>query len=148
VAVVLIAVFAAGGGTGYFAGRWQALEERVESESVRRASYRKQRRRRKKSSGRFMHRLESDLGLQSNQAEKIRAALKQQHERMMGLRMEMRPQVEQILEEARRDIRTMLNADQQSNFDRIIGEYDARRKRWKKRFQKKRMMDGRHFGGP
>ncbi|MBT5368874.1 MAG: hypothetical protein HOL05_12595, partial [Nitrospinaceae bacterium] len=39
VAMVLIAVFAAGGGTGYFAGRWHALEESMGRESIRRASF-------------------------------------------------------------------------------------------------------------
>lgn len=145
VAMVLIAVFAAGGGTGYFAGRWQALNERVERESVRMATFRQPRRSRKISE-RFMSRLESDLGLQLEQAEKIRAALNQQHERMMGLRMEMRPHVEKILEEARNDIRTFLNAEQQRNFDQILLEFDERRRHWRSRF-KERSMGGMHPGG-
>ncbi len=153
--VVFIAVFAAGGGTGYFAGRWQALEESIERESVRRANFQQ---RRRGAQERFMSRLESDLNLQSPQAEKIRTALGQQHERMMGLRMEMRPHVEKILKEARKDIRTLLNPEQQRSFDQILYEFDERKKRWRSRFNKERMMgdmhsgkermmDGRHPGG-
>jgi len=141
VAVVLIAIFAAGGGTGYFAGRWQALEKSIERESVRRANFQK---RRRGTQERFMSRLESDLNLQSPQAEKIRAALKQQHERMMGLRMEMRPHVKKILKEARNDIRTFLNPEQQLSFDQILREFDDRRRRWKSRFNKERMKRDMH----
>ena len=146
VAAVLIAVFAAGGGTGYFAGRWHALEESVGRESARLATFRQPRQSRRKVSDRFMRRLESDLQLQSAQAEKIRAALSQQHERMMGLRMEMRPHVEKILEEARREIRTMLNPEQQRNFDQILHEFDERRRRWRSRFKKEHMMGGMQPG--
>ena len=145
VAVVLIAVFAAGGGTGYFAGRWQALEESIERESVRRASFRQPRQSRKVSD-RFMRRLESDLQLQSHQAEKIRASLSEQHERRKGLRMYMRPHVEKILEEARNDIRTLLNPEQQRNFEQILREFDERKRRWRSRFNKERMMGGMHPG--
>ena len=142
VAAVLIAVFLAGGGTGYFAGRWQGLQEKIDRPSLRRAGFRERSRRKR---GAFIHRLELDLGLQGEQKERVRAALSQHHDKMKSLRMEMRPQVENILQEARREIRFLLNSDQQSNFDQMIREFDDRRRRWRSRFMQKRMMER---GGP
>ncbi len=135
VAAVLIAVFAAGAGTGYFAGRWQALDERIAEESIvrasaRRADYRKGRRGKQR---RFINRLESDLGLQAAQMEQIRAALRQQHDKMMELRTGMRPQIEGILLQARREIRVFLNTDQQRSFDQIIREFDEHRQQRRER---------------
>lgn len=138
VAAVLIAVFLAGGGTGYFAGRWHGLQETIDRPPLRRAGSRG---RRGGSRGSFMHRLEADLGLQGDQKERVRAALSQHHDKMRSLRMEMRPQVENILQDARREIRLLLNSDQQSNFDQMVREFDERRRRWRSRFMRKRMME-------
>ena len=147
VAAVLIAVFAAGAGTGYFAGSWQALEESIERASIRRAEYRKERRKsRRGSKRRFINRLESDLDLQAAQMKQIRAALRQQHEKMMELRMGMRPQITDILQQARREIRVLLDSDQQRGFDRIIHEYDEYRQRRRTRWRQMREMRERHMG--
>lgn len=147
VAAVLIAVFAAGAGTGYFAGRWQALEESIERASIRRAEYRKKGRKgRRGSKRRFINRLESDLGLQADQMKQIRTALRQQHEKMMELRIGMRPQITDILIQARREIRVLLDSDQQRGFDRIIREFDEYSQRRRKRWRKMREMRERHMG--
>ncbi len=141
VAAVLIAVFAAGAGTGYFAGRWHALEENIERASAQRAEFRRARSRGKRRH--FIRRLEGDLDLETNQLEKIRSALRQQHERMMQIRMGMRPQVQSILQDARKEIRILLNSDQQRGFDEIVREYDERRQRWRRRMER-RMRGGGH----
>ena len=138
VAAVLIAVFLAGGGTGYFAGRWQGLQEKIDRPPLRRAGFGG---RSRGTRGRFMHRLEADLGLRGKQMERVRAALRQHHDKMRSLRMEMRPQVATILQEARSEIRLLLNSDQQSNFDQMVREFDERRRRWRSRFMQKRMME-------
>ena len=149
VAVVLIAVFAAGGGTGYFAGRWHALEGTFERVSIRRAEFRRRQIRGRdlgRGRGRGMHprfirRLERDLNLEAGQMQKIRAALQQQHEKMMQLRMGMRPQVERILHDARNEIRILLSSGQQRDFDRLILGFEEQRQRMHRRF-----FRGRHMG--
>lgn len=151
VAVVLIAVFAAGGGTGYFAGRWHALENKFERASIRRAEFRRRQvrgeglgRRRGRGRGmhpRFIRRLERDLNLEAGQMRKIQATLQQQHEKMMQLRMGMRPQVERILHDARNEIRILLSSGQQRDFDRLIRGFEEQRQRMHRRF-----LEGRHMG--
>ncbi len=138
-AAVLVIVFLAGGGTGYFAGRWQALQERIETGAAgptRVGSHRRGGRRY------FMRRLETDLGLEAEQLERVRATLRQHHEQMREIRKQMKPQVQGILSEARREIRVLLTTDQQRLFDTMVREFDERRRkrreRWRRRMKEER----------
>ncbi len=135
-AAVLVIVFLAGGGTGYFAGRWQTLQERIETGAVNPARFSSQRRRGRRH---FMRRLETDLGLEAEQLERVRATLRQHHEQMREIRKQMKPQVQGILAEARREIRVLLSTDQQRLFDTMVREFDERprkrRERWRRRMK-------------
>ena len=135
-AAVLVIVFLAGGGTGYFAGRWQALQERIEAEAARPARFSRYRKRRRPN---FMRRLETDLGLEAEQLKRVRATLRQHHNQMRTIRKQMKPQVKEILEKARREIRVLLTTDQQRTFDTMVSEYDERRRKRKERWMRRKM---------
>lgn len=135
-AAVLIIVFLAGGGTGYFAGRWHASQERIGSESAQKARFSQRLGKRD-----FIQRLETDLGLQADQMKRVRSTLRQHHEKMREIRSQMRPQINGILEQARGEIRILLNADQQRTFDKMVQDYKERRRMRRERWN--RMMRDR-----
>ncbi len=135
-ATVLIIVFLAGGGTGYFAGRWQGLQVKIGNDSAQKAGFA-----RRRGSRHFMRRLESDLGLEPNQLERVRDTLRQHHEKMRQIRSQMRPQIHEILQQARGQIRVLLNADQQRIFDGMVREFEERRRKRRERWKRRMMHD-------
>jgi sugar-specific transcriptional regulator TrmB len=137
VALVLIAVFAAGGGTGYFAGRWHARKDKNVKFSTKETKFRAHHPDRRMQRH-FIRRLERDLNLQTDQMQKIQAALQQQHNKMMQLRIEMHPQVERILHDARNEIRTLLHSDQQLEFAQLIREFEEQKQRMYRRIFRRR----------
>jgi len=146
-ALVLIAVFLAGGGSGYFLGRWEAA--RFAPWEGRRAPF--ARRVRGADRGRFlMERLNRDLSLRPEQSEHIGAALRRHHERLMTLRQEMGPRVDDILQQARGEMRGYLDPGQREAFDRLVAEFDERRRRWRERRMRRHMerMRGPGMMGP
>jgi hypothetical protein len=88
-----------------------------------------------------MRRLETDLGLEAEQLERVRSTLRQHHEQMRAIRKQMKPQVQGILAEARREIRVLLNTDQQRIFDTMIREFDERRRKRRERWRRRMMED-------
>lgn len=135
-ATLLIVVFLAGTGTGYFAGRWQTIREMALEEPAQPLRTSRHPRR-----GYFMHRLETDLNLKGDQKERVRATLRQHLDRMREIRIQMRPQINGIINEARREIRVLLNSEQQQIFDQMVKEFEKRRHERRERWRKRMMHD-------
>ena len=128
---VLLIVFAAGAGTGYVGGHkyaeYRSLKER------KTFGAREVRARRAKSGNRFMRRLERDLNLNPAQRENVDRALQRHYERIRDIRSHMSPQINSIMQEIRNDVRSFLDNEQQTSFDRIVEKFEERRKRrWRK----------------
>lgn len=153
---VLVVVFLAGAGAGYVGGHKYA-EYKLHKEYTSRAfksriratesvapvarSVRGERaerragkaRRRSRGEKRFMLRLERDLNLNPAQRENVDRALGRHYERIRDIRRSMRPQISSIMQEIRRDVRALLNAEQQTSFDDMVKKFEERRKkRWRK----------------
>ena len=161
---VLLIVFLAGAGTGYVGGRKYAeykfhmeytsrvQPSRIESKEpaasvagsfrARRAKSERSVRRRSRGERRFMRRLERDLNLNAAQQANVDRALGRHYERIRDIRRSMRPQINSIMQEIRRDVRSFLDDEQKISFDEMVKKFEERRKsRWRK-FRK------RHKGDP
>ncbi len=128
---VLLIVFVAGAGTGYIGGRkhaeYRSLKER------KNFGAREVRARRVRSGNRFMRRLERDLNLNPAQRENVDRALQRHYERIRDIRSHMRPQINSIMQEIRKDVRSFLDNEQKTSFDRMVEKFEERRKRrWRK----------------
>lgn len=134
-ATLLIVVFLAGGGTGYFAGRWQGLRHSLEAGP--RPPFVPSRRVR----DHFLRKLENDLQLEPTQLERVRATLREKHQKMRQIRRRMRPEVESLLQEAQREIRVLLNDDQKGRFDQMVKEFKERRRRKAERYRRREKID-------
>ena len=130
-AAALLAVFLAGGGAGYIAGRWQAhysfreaaLERRIPVSFAR--------------GGGQLRRLRRDLRLRDEQFTRVNAALQRHLEEMQFLRREMRPQVEKLLLEAQEELRSILDSDQRQIFDEMVRSFGHNRRRWRDRMMRR-----------
>lgn len=149
---VLLIVFLAGAGTGYVGGHKYAeykfhkeytsrvqpsrfetkglsasRTRSVHAESVGSA------RRRSRGERRFMRRLERDLNLNASQQANVDRALGRHYERIRDIRRSMRPQINSIMQEIRRDVRSFLDDEQKISFDRMVRKFEERRKRrWRR----------------
>ncbi len=100
---------------------------------IRRTESAKSERRRSRGERRFMRRLERDLNLNTTQRENVDRALERHYARIREIRSQMWPQISSIMQEIRRDVRSLLNAEQQTSFDEMVKKYEERRKkRWGK----------------
>jgi hypothetical protein len=120
-----LAVFLAGGGAGYIAGRWQAHFSFREAALERRmpASFAR--------GGRQLRRLRRDLHLRDDQFTRVNNALQRHLEEMQLLRREMRPQLEKLLLEARGELRSILD------FDEMVRTFGHDRRRWRDRMMRR-----------
>ncbi|MEE9275383.1 MAG: hypothetical protein V3V62_08765 [bacterium] len=132
-AAALLAVFIAGGGAGYFAGRWHTLRRVTADPLAFGLAPRKSERK-----VRFMHRLQRDLSLREAQRARVDDILRRRHEEMMRFRKEIRPNIERTLQEATSEIRSLLDSGQQSKFDVMVTEYRERRRRLRERWMQRR----------
>ena len=134
---VLLIVFAAGAGTGYVSGRQYAeykfLKE-GQAFGAREVRSRRARsvKRRARGERRFMRRLERDLNLNPAQRDNVDHALQRHYESIRDIRSRMRPQLNSIMQEIRKDVRSFLDNEQKTSFDRMVEKYEERRKRWRR----------------
>ena len=148
---VLLIVFLAGAGTGYVGGHKYAeyklhteymsrtFKSRIGAEesvapaarSVRsqRAKRARSERRRARGEKRFMRRLERDLNLNPAQRANVDRALQSHYERIRDIRSQMRPQINSIMQEIRKDVRSFLDDEQKLSFDKMVQKFEERRKR-------------------
>lgn len=146
---VLLVVFAAGAGTGYVGGykyaeykfqneyKTRAFKSRFRSAEsvapVARDERTRKARRRSRGEKRFMRRLERDLNLNPAQRENVDRALGRHYARIREIRRSMRPQINSIMQEIRRDVRSFLDNEQKTSFDEMVRKFEERRKsRWRK----------------
>jgi len=82
-------------------------------------------------SGFLVHRLNRELALDAQQKERVEAIVRRNQEEMRSVRQRFQPQVEEILEKGRREIRAELRPDQQQRFDTMAAERGMRG-RWRR----------------
>jgi hypothetical protein len=80
-------------------------------------------------SGFLVHRLSGELHLDGSQRTRVEAVVRRTRDEMQALRRQLHPQLEEIMEKGRREIRAELRPDQQARFDEIVAERRHRR-RW------------------
>ena len=80
-------------------------------------------------SGFLLHRLSRELDLDESQRTRVADVVRRTQEEMQGLRQKVRPQLEELMEKGRREIRAGLRPDQQVRFDQIVAER-RHRGRW------------------
>ncbi|MCE2453357.1 MAG: hypothetical protein J4F48_11125 [Nitrospinae bacterium] len=153
---VLLIVFLAGAGVGYVGGHKYAaykfhndymsrvFKSRIEAttpsppmmrsrRAERAGSERSAARRRSRGERRFMRRLERDLNLNTSQRENVDRALERHYARIRDIRSQMRPQINSIMQEIRKDVRSFLDNEQKTSFDEMVRKFEERRKRrWRK----------------
>ena len=134
---VLLIVFVAGAGTGYVGGHkyaeYKFINEYKSRSDAPKPLARMTRARRARSGNRFMRRLERDLNLNPAQRVNVDRALQRHYERIRDIRSHMSPQINSIMQEIRNDVRSFLDNEQQTSFDRIVEKFEERRKRrWRK----------------
>ncbi len=89
--------------------------------------------RRARGERRFMRRLERDLNLNPAQRANVDGALQRHYERIRDIRSRMSPQINSIMQEIRKDVRSFLDNEQKTSFDRMVEKFEERRKRrWRR----------------
>ena len=146
---VLLIVFAAGAGTGYVGGHKYAEYKfhnqymsrsdapkplaRMSRSSRAKSLERGVRSRRARGERRFMRRLERDLNLNPAQRDSVDRALQRHYESIRDIRSRMRPQLNSIMQEIRKDVRSFLDNEQKTSFDKMVEKFEERRKRrWRR----------------
>ena len=134
---VLLIVFAAGAGTGYVGGHkyaeYKFINEYKSRSDAPKPLARMTRARRARSGNRFMRRLERDLNLNASQRVNVDRALQRHYELIRDIRSRMSPQINSIMQEIRKDVRSFLDNEQKISFDRMVEKFEKRRKRrWRK----------------
>ena len=84
----------------------------------------------------MLNKFNSKLKLNSDQQQKVAVILQAKRGKIDALRGEMRPKFEEIRNATRGEIRQLLTPEQQTKFDVMAAERDARRKK-----------SGDHWGG-
>ena len=160
---VLLIVFLAGAGAGYVGGHKYAeykfhneftsrdfTPRMARTEAERRAASRTRAlraqsargaKRRSRSEKRFMRRLERDLNLNTEQRANVDRALQSHYERIREIRSRMRPQINSIMQEIRKDVRSFLDDEQKTSFDEMVRKFEERRKRRWRKFRKQHQGD-------
>jgi uncharacterized membrane protein len=72
--------------------------------------------------------LAKGLALDAQQKEKLQVIISQSRDRYRALSVQFRPQYEVIRNETNQEIRQILREDQKAQFEKIISEWDSRRK--------------------
>ncbi len=117
-----------------------AVRLKREASSLRAESARSERRR-SRGERRFMRRLERDLNLNPVQRTSVDRALERHYERIRDIRSQMRPQINSIMQEIRKDVRSFLDDDQKLSFDKMVQKFEERRKRRRWRRSRKHHPD-------
>ena len=82
-------------------------------------------------SGFLVQRLSRELDLDATQRTRVADVVRRTHEEMQTLRRQLHPQLGELMEKGRREIRAELHPDQQARFDRIVEERHRRGRRWR-----------------
>lgn len=116
---LLLVILIAGILGGYFAGRWhgQRIGVAIASRGWGRAQGRVH----------FMERLQRDLNLRPDQRAKMGTSLRLYHQRMMALRNQYRPRIDDLLGEATQELRGYLDDAQKEKFDIMVRHHRERR---------------------
>jgi len=75
----------------------------------------------------MLEKMRSDLNLNDQESQQIRAILDDTRNQYRSLRTEVRPRYDTIRQQARARIRAVLTPEQQKRFDAIVAERDAKR---------------------
>ena len=75
----------------------------------------------------MLERFSSELKLAPEQKEQVKALLEAKRQKMEALRNEVRPRREEIRQSTQSEIRKLLSPEQQTKFDRMEKEWQARR---------------------
>ena len=81
-----------------------------------------------KGSQRIVDDLAKGLDLSTEQKEKLQGIVSRSRERYKALSLQFRPQYQVIRNETNQEIRQILREDQKAQFEKIISEWDKRRK--------------------
>lgn len=134
---------AAGSGTESLvrAARSPRLKSTEDPERKARSLRAKSARRRSRGERRFMSRLERDLNLNPAQRTSVDRALERHYARIRDIRRSMRPQINSIMQEIRKDVRSFLDDEQKLSFDKMVQKFEERRKRRWRKYRKHRPGD-------
>ena len=115
------------------AARSPRLKSAADPERMAYSRPAKSARRRSRGERRFMSRLQRDLNLNSAQRTNVDRALERHYARIRDIRSQMRPQINSIMQEIRKDVRSFLDDEQKLSFDKMVRKFEERRKRrWKR----------------
>jgi len=82
---------------------------------------------------RVLSRLTKELGLRSEQRQKVEAVLEETSQEFSKLREEIGPKFRDLRNGAQERIRAVLDAAQQAKFDKLAQEWERRAERWRNR---------------
>ena len=82
---------------------------------------------------RVLSRLTKELGLRSEQRQKVEAVLEETSQEFAKLREEIGPKFRDLRNGAQERIRAVLDATQQAKFDKLAQEWERRAERWRNR---------------
>jgi len=82
---------------------------------------------------RILSRLTKELGLRSEQRQKVEAVLEETSQEFSKLREEIGPKFRDLRNGAQERIRAVLDAAQQAKFDKLAQEWERRAERWRNR---------------
>lgn len=74
------------------------------------------------------------LSLTPDQKARVRRIMDDSFQKMKDLRDQVRPRFKEIRESARKDIRAILNPEQQAKFDKIAAEHERRMEKMRAKF--------------
>lgn len=77
---------------------------------------------------RYLEKLTSELALTSEQRASLREVLEENHDTAHEFWEQSRAEFDELRQSFRRDIRELLTEEQRERYDRMLAEYDARRK--------------------
>ncbi len=123
------------------AARSPRLKSTEDPERKARSLRAKSERRRSRGERRFMRRLERDLNLNPAQRTSVDRALERHYARIRDIRRSMRPQINSIMQEIRKDVRSFLDDEQKTSFDEMVKKFEERRKRRWRKYRKHRPDD-------
>jgi hypothetical protein len=115
--ILLLGVFVLGAVTG-------AVSHSLYKSHVEAASAKS----RVKGSQKIVDDLALGLNLDPQQKEKLQVIISQSRDRYHALSVQFRPQYQVIRNETNQEIRQILREDQKAQFEKIISEWDSRRK--------------------
>ena len=119
IAVYMLAVFISGGLVGAFAHRLYTVHTVVAAPPrLSPAEFRQK----------YVREMQDKLKLDEGQTARLDQILKDTHQKFEALRVSHRPQVEAIREEQKSNIRAMLNASQQAEYEKVLQEQERRKK--------------------